>query len=472
MFARFRDERGMAMVLALLVAFVVLILSSVVVAQSIRTSNQSAYNRKRSQAVAAAEAGTNDFYALLRSVPIDDLECTPRTGTVASAPGSAAYTVTPIFYEADGDAVPCSGDPTPFTDEYYPAAVLLESTGTVGGGAPRTIQTYVELAPILDGFDAAVITQNGLDLSNRLTLNGNGSTNADIFVNSGNLTVSNQPNIYGSVYVAQGTATVQNNSSIRGDLWAYGSVTMNTGAAVYGDVTSTTGSISVSNPARVYGDATAAGTIADSARIDGVESPNQSGLPSPPTQPLPKVYWDAQDWIDAGYQIYTFSDCTTAKNWILNPTNTNTSTKKVVRISAVCALSFTNNTTVNFGGDLAIVTDGSISMSQSVAWKGSAGSDHHLFFISAYRDGLNCSTGAYDVSDSNNVSYTNVAGVSFYSPCKVTIKNRSSMNGQVIGGTVEFQNQFTMNFVPVLIPGVGDVVGFEQDIAYIREVRS
>ncbi len=473
MLTRFRDERGMAMVLALLVAFVVLILSSVVVAQSIRTSNQSGYDRKRSQAVAAAEAGTNDFYALLRSVVIDELECTPRAGTVASAPGDAAYTVTPVFYEADGDVMDCpAADPTPFTDEYYPAAVLLESTGTVGGGAPRTIQTYVELAPIFDGFDAAVITQNGLDLDNNLTLNGYGSTNADIFVNSGNVTISNQPNIYGSIYVAQGTATVQNNSSIQGDLWAYGSITMTTGSAVLGDVMSTTGSISVSNPARVYGDATAAGSIADSSRIDGVESPNQPGLPSPPTQPLPKVYWDPQDWIDAGYTITTFNDCTSAKNWLLNPANTNTDTKKVVRIQTVCSLSFTNNTTVSFGGDLAIVTDGSISMSQSVAWNGSAGSGHDLFFISAYRDGLNCSTGAYDVSDSNNVSYSNVTGVSFYSPCKVTIKNRSSMNGQVIGGTVEFQNQFTMNFVPVLIPGVGDVVGFEQDIAYIREVRS
>jgi hypothetical protein len=468
MLTRLRDERGMAMVLSLLVAFVVLILSSVVVAQSIRTSNQSAYNRKRSQAVAAAEAGTNDFYALLTSVKIDDLECTPRTGTVASAPGDASYTVTPIFYEADGDPVPCSGDPTPFTDEYYPAAVLLESTGTVGGGAPRTIQTYLELQPILDGFDAAVITQSGLNLGNKLTLNGYGSTNADIYVNSGNLTVSNQPNIYGSIYVAQGTATVQNNSSIRGDLWAYGSVTMDTGAAVYGDVMSTTGSISVSNPARVYGDATAAGTIADSARIDGVESPNQSGLPSPPTQPLPKVYWDPQDWIDAGYTITTFNDCASAKGWLLNAANTNTSTKKVVRIQATCTLSFTRNEEVKFGGDLAIVTDGAISASNNSRFKGA----HDLFLISAYRDGLNCGSGAYDVTLSERVSFEDVTGLSLYSPCTVHLDNLNRLRGQVIGGTVSVTNNFTMDFVPVLIPGVGDVVGFEQDIAYIREVRS
>ncbi|HXF37624.1 MAG TPA: hypothetical protein VNO17_10675 [Actinomycetota bacterium] len=469
---RLRDERGMAMVLGLLVAFIVLVLSSVVVAQNIRTSNQSAYVRKRVQAVAAAEAGTNDFYAHLRNVTIDELRCTPRTGTVASAPDDAAFTVTPTFYDANGQVMACpAADPTPFTDEVYPAAVLLESEGTVSGQVPRTIQTYVELEPILDGFDAAIITQNGMSLNNNLTLNGNGGTDADIFVNTGNLTVSNQPNIYGSVYVSAGNARLENNSSIRGDLWANGSVTLTTGSTVYQDVISSTSSISVTTPARVYGDATAGTTIADSARIDGLETPNSPQGP-PPSQPLPRVYWDAQDWIDAGYTITTFSDCTSARTWLLNPANTSTSTKKVVRISTVCALGFRNNDDINVGGDLAIVTDGSISMSQSVDWIGTSGSQHNLFFISAYRDGLDCSTGAYDVSDSNNVSYANITGVSFYSPCTVTINNRSNMNGQVIGGTVRITNQFTMNFVPVLIPGVGDVVGFEQDIAYIREVRS
>jgi hypothetical protein len=46
------------------------------------------------------------------------------------------------------------------------------------------------------------------------------------------------------------------------------------------------------------------------------------------------------------------------------------------------------------------------------------------------------------------------------------------MTGQVIGGNgVSLTNQFTMNFKPVLVPGVGNIDGFTQDIAYKREVK-
>jgi len=43
---------------------------------------------------------------------------------------------------------------------------------------------------------------------------------------------------------------------------------------------------------------------------------------------------------------------------------------------------------------------------------------------------------------------------------------------QVLGGTVNINNQFTMNYVPVKVPGAGEVTGFNEDIAYIREVKN
>ena len=76
-----------------------------------------------------------------------------------------------------------------------------------------------------------------------------------------------------------------------------------------------------------------------------------------------------------------------------------------------------------------------------------------------------------NISDEQSVTYTNV-DVSMYSPCTVTVQNKSNMTGQVVGGTgVTLQNQFTMTFKPVLVPGVGNIDGFTEDIAYKREVR-
>jgi hypothetical protein len=47
--------------------------------------------------------------------------------------------------------------------------------------------------------------------------------------------------------------------------------------------------------------------------------------------------------------------------------------------------------------------------------------------------------------------------------------NNSAFQGQVIGTTVTIGNLFNMSYKPILVPGA-DIVGFDQDIAYIREV--
>ena len=57
-----RDEEGLAMVVSMMVAFVVLLLATVIFGQSIHTSGMSAYGRNRLTAVDAAEAGLNYWY--------------------------------------------------------------------------------------------------------------------------------------------------------------------------------------------------------------------------------------------------------------------------------------------------------------------------------------------------------------------------------------------------------------------------
>ena len=70
MLTRLREEeRGVAMIIAVSVAFVILILSTIVVAQSIHSLESSGYDRERLLSINAAEAGTNQWYAYLQSTP-------------------------------------------------------------------------------------------------------------------------------------------------------------------------------------------------------------------------------------------------------------------------------------------------------------------------------------------------------------------------------------------------------------------
>ena len=87
MLKRLRDEeRGVAMIMALAVAFVVLLLTTVVVAQSIHSLDSSGYDRERLLSINAAEAGTNHWYAYLQVTPAASMATDPGCD---AGPGSS-----------------------------------------------------------------------------------------------------------------------------------------------------------------------------------------------------------------------------------------------------------------------------------------------------------------------------------------------------------------------------------------------
>lgn len=486
---RIGDEQGMTMVIALLVVFVVLILSSIVVQQAIHNVDQSGRDRDRLLSVDAAEAGLDWFYNHLETTTLQDLRDSavahtsdsPMVVDLQTEPKTATFTTHAVYYRADGTEMP----PAEFTSTNYPASVFIRSVGTVAGDKPRTMESWVNLQPVYGGFGAAIVTMNGLNLINNLTLNGYSTNDADIYVNCGDLTIKNQPNIFGSIYVVGGTgcspvtagnATLEGNSTFRQNLWANGSVIIANPSTVMGNVISSTSSISVTGT--VGGNATAGTTINGSClgptctNIGGTSTPNTAQGPPPP-QPLPQIRWVPSDWTDsnetkpdAPYTIVEFSTPDTARAAILN--GTLPSGNVVVRINSTSPLVFSNNTEVTLNGNLAIVTDGAITFENKDVWTG-AGSKKKLFLIDAYRDGLICSP-AYDVTTANNTDFVNL-DVFFYSPCSVNMNNQNkNFSGQILGGTVNINNQFVLNYVPVRVPGAGEVTGFREDIAYIREV--
>ena len=479
MLMRLRDEeRGIAMIVSLAVAFIVLILATVVVAQSIHSLDASGYDRERLLSVNAAEAGTNHWYAYLQTTPSVDMAadpgCDAGTGqltigdVVQSGPSAAAFDSVGTFYAADGATeMNCST----FSDTNFPEFVKVESTGTINGAPARTIETYVRLTPNYGGFGAAILAVNSPSFQGNFTVNGNSGNDGDVYVLNGNLSIQNAMTVYGNLYVPFGSATLDNSAVIKGNLWARDDVDVDNPATVEGAALSSAGDIFGSG--FVNDDATAAGDVDDANLTIGGTVTEFVSMPDVPTQTFPQITSSTSAWISAGYTLVDLStaagatDCTKTHDWIRNKWATSGITNALIRIDETCTLTPPNNTTYSVRGHLGIVSDGGFNFSQRSTWNGTSGSIKSIHFISVYS--ATCSGTTKDISVGNNTSFNSFTNVSFYTPCKATMNNQNAFAGQVLAKDVTIGNNFKMSYKPVLVPGITGVTGFKQDISYIHE---
>ena len=57
-----------------------------------------------------------------------------------------------------------------------------------------------------------------------------------------------------------------------------------------------------------------------------------------------------------------------------------------------------------------------------------------------------------------------------YTPCEVSLSsNALVIEGQLFAGTVNFNSNANVTYLPISVPGVG-IVSFDEDIVYMREV--
>jgi hypothetical protein len=461
------EEKGIALVVAMLTMLVVIIISVAVVALSTHSAGTSATDRKRLQAVAAAEAGIDDWLASLPQVQSPSTICTPLSTTLPTTPASH-YDVSIKLYSAwppDDSSLITACPP-----DKQPQAGLVVSTGTaIAGGtavAKRTFESLVKISPSYGGFDAAIFSENGLALVNKLVDNGNAGNDSDIYTN-GDLTINNNQTIYGSVY-AQGKITISAPATIQQDVWANKDVSVSNNTSIFGSVKSSIAGIAIANPAHVYGDARAGTTISGSGTIDGNKITN-SPEAAPPHLSFPQYAYVPSDWQNAGYDIsHSFSDCASAQSYINSaPTPPVGLSGIVVRITATCDLNWGNNASVNVNGNLAIVTQGSITFQNQVNWTG-IGAKKQVFFISPWTGVPACSGGAHDITFSNNTNWSNIV-VGVYTPCTANIANQNVEFGQIFAGNVNITNQMTFTFSPIFFPGT-QVVGWDPSVSYIREI--
>lgn len=485
-----KREDGLAMIVALLVTFVVLLLSVVVLQQSIHNVGTSAYDRERLTAVSAAEAGLDYFYNRMENANATSLPGT-LTGSVGSGPSSVSYTVTPTYYANSTGTIAFTGTPSASN---FPLSVYMRSVGTATDGSSRVMETFAALTAIYGGVNGAMITNHDLSLTNNFTLNGNNGNDGDLIINSGNFTApSGVESIRGSIYVHAGTASFGTNAHLYGTLWANGSLTVNhSQAQVDGDVKSTTSSVTVS-----------AGTVSGGASYCTGSAPsNVTGtkvqtcsLGAPPSQSIPLIQYNQTAWASFGYGEKTFtgaSACTDARTWIegtgantydsgttsnwgtlTHASSTGTTTGVVVLTPNTCQYTASNNANVTMKTDLALLAYGGIDLGNNSSWTGSGGT-RNLFFMSPYNGVASRCSPTYNPSQNITVQNLNTftsVRVSVYTPCTASVSNNSGFVGQVIGDTISVSNKMTLNYYPVLIPGT-DITGYKQDVAYIREVSS
>lgn len=486
-----RDERGIAMMTALMTSSVVMMLGVMAVSIANHNSGASANDRARTQAVHAAEAGVNAAIAQIGRARTEDLPCAAQ---IVGTAGRAGYRTTVSYYSTHppvaGTEIPCGS----LNSAARPRTARLLSVGMATGLMPitRTMEAEYRMSPIIGGFNSAIFSDSSgasLDFANQLAVTGNSSFDGDIYTN-GDWTCSNSSTIEGSVY-SQGTATMSSTCLVKGDVWANGAVRLSNSAKIREDAASSTANINVTNsnqyPA-IERNASASGSCVDcthtsggggAKKVAGVIAEN-TPLPAPPVKVFPKVRFNRSAWQADGWEVEEYDDCADARGYIETGFRT-AGVKRVVRITEKCGLTFTNNVTVSLPHDLAIVTDGSIAIEQQTTFQSSDSTTKALYFMVPYyyhpdteseANKQTCTPAPQgNILVGNRTTFTRT-NVSMYTPCTADVRNRNVGNGgQIYGGTVIVRNQFDLKYQPMLIPGSGDITGYTLDQAFIREIR-
>jgi cytoskeletal protein CcmA (bactofilin family) len=489
------------MITALLVSMIVLSIALVAVGLSIHSSTSSDYDRKRTEAIDAAEAGLNSFYSQLTTTPAASMPCPVTSGQPNESVDlpSSSFEHYDLFLSFFNEWPPASQSDLTCAQVQAgtdPTAALVTSVGTAGVAQTqtqvvRTMESVVHLTPIYGGFNKAVFSNQQLNFQNKFTINGYTGNDGDVYTN-GDFTLNNNTLIKGSVY-AQGAATI-GQGVINANVWANNAVSLSSGIQVLGDVTSSTSSITLSNNSSITGNAKA-GTSVSGGTIGGTMTQNSPSGP-PPQLSLPKYCWpgcDAQGnpntatmdaFVADGYTVRMYSDCTSAlsdiKNWF---GQTGGDYVVVITSSDPCGggIAIGGNQTFNLRGNLAIfLTAGDttgktnfFSTNNNVSFYG-AGGKWNLYLVRSWVPGITstCKFLQPNISVSNSTSFNNLV-LFVYSPCRIDFGNNNAggVDGMIIGGQVNITNQMVMNYVPIIAPAF-NIVGYQAAISYEREVAN
>jgi hypothetical protein len=453
---RIHAEQGMAIVVAMVISMIVVTLGAASVSLAIHNSQASAYDRNRVQSIHAAEAGINYYFSHLQSGGTDDFQCT-ISQTLNTTP-VARFDATVVFYDAAGFPLAC-----PLGD-VLPDSALIRSVGrTTSDAARRTMEARVNLVPLPGGpfGEYAIFSDGPPGFDSNVVVFGGDGVEGNVYSNSDILVRSNSI-IHGNID-GQGSVRLESTAEVNRSIHAASFVELDSDARVLENVTSAGSSIRLDGNAQIFGDARAATTITvqSSAMIHEQVMPNSPSSP-PPFQPFPELVFDPFAWGEAGYTVHTFLSCLDAKAFIAGIA----SGDHVVRITSACDLAYSSNQQVTVRGNLAIVSNGSLSMGSNTFFA-NEGEEHtlHLLF------GLGRMSPCDIRFDSNSEIDLGLRTV-LYTPCAIDMRsNTLVVRGQMFGGSVLFNSNTQLTYEPIGVPGFGET-SFEEDVVFVREVAN
>ncbi len=425
------EERGVSLITALVITLAVFALGGVWTGLATHQVGQSARERLRDQARNTAEAGLN--------VAMSGLSADAGyTGSALTAlpGGTGEYEVT---------VTPLSSDPN--DNRRYILSTGYAPAKTAPRRVTRRLEQQIDLIPT-SGFRYALLTSpGGIAGANRMTVNG------DVY-SDGDLTLANNAAISGSV-TSLGSVTTSNNSTIAGDIRAAGNVTVNNASTtVLGDVYSG-GNVSLTG--RVRGNVQAAGTITGGT-VDGSRA--QFSPPRPPQpQPLPTFTWNpanypsSHEWSSPGaFQSH----------WSANQAAFGGHHR--ILCPAPCTGSVNLDAKWTMTGDVTIASDAPVTLSREVA-NGTAGA-LTLTVVSF-------SSASPAILMSNNISLPDSIRIALFAPNgAVRFSNLKNFSGAVYASSMVLDQQFTLTFVPVTVPGFSwDLVSSTQFVIQARTFR-
>lgn len=496
------DERGLALVVALVITLLVFILTTAILADSFHNVVGSADSRNRAAAVAAAESGIAWYSKTAENLGVSGLGALTAglwspVGTptnvyelaspiiVPGDPKDAHFTLRATYgtaYAAASDTVSCPAPCSSFsslTATTVPPRLWVEvvSTGWVVAATSREVRAVFELLPTQAQTSGAFTGIYICQLGNSFRISGpdadmfvlgtdgpkplcNGSQSspyAAFQVSSGRFETS------GSVYVLNGSAYLKTTTKIDGDLWAEGNVTV----GVSGTVTPGFGQCSSTNSAQqlVCGDAVAVGSMT----VNGPRGRVLGSASTCPTCVLPALTFPFVSKVDF------LAKFTSAAGWPVTPASTlpdlrvATATKQLVEVP--CGTAMPTKSMV-LKGDVALVSDCGFAFTRGMTVTASPGYRPKLYLIVG-ATGAPCSaTDVRDIAFSQNFDSTAV-DIFLYSECKVSFRNQANLTGQIVSGGLSARGntKFTASTIFGLDgTAAGTVSGFLARVLSLREL--
>ena len=449
-----RDERGVAMITAMVVMLVVFATGALWVQQSVHSTQQSGLERSREQALAAAEAGSNRMMSQLSA------NATNCNFAFSGAPGPAMTGTISGGGEYEVELRNCN--PASSTRQIVSRGYSPSKANAV---SRRQISQDVDLVAI-DGFRYGLFASNGgISGANQVTVRGDAYSYTDA-------TISNNSTITGSL-VSRGGVALSGSTKITGRVWANGAVNVNTsgtGSGVDGDVWTSVGGINVGS--RIGGNAQAAGSITGTGTVGGSRIPN-SPAALPPDLTLPTFMW-ANGNYPTGRCIWTnvlphgcaasstdSNPATAFKTYWTARVNSFSGHHRITTCgspystytpslcSAVSEIALDSKW--DMAGDTTIVSDGPLNISRDV----NSGSGT-LVIVSNY-PGTPCTTPS---TACNAIKLTNqwsipssVKVLIFAQNGCVDVSNLKTFTGTIYAKCIDLDNNFELTYYPVNPPG-------------------